>query len=145
VPPSASPREAVADRLHSAAIRLLRRVRQEDVDLGIGPTQASALSVLVFTGPKRLGELAALEQVKPPVITRVVAGLERYGLVEREPDPDDRRSQIVTATNLGRSVMRRGRARRVATLEGLLEPLTQNELDCLKRAAELVHRMLSGK
>ena len=141
MPRSASPPH-VADRLHSAAIHLLRRVRQEDVAFGLGPTQTSALSVLVFGGPKRLGELAALEQVKPPTITRVVAGLERNGLVTRDRDPADRRSQVVSATALGRIVMRRGRARRVAALAQLLDPLTHHELDCLERAAELVERAL---
>jgi DNA-binding MarR family transcriptional regulator len=138
----ARPREKVADRLHSAAIRLLRYVRRQDSSLGIGPTQASALSILVFAGPKRLGELAALEQVKPPTMTRVVAGLVHNGLAQVDRDPEDGRSQIVSATGLGRRVMRRGRDRRVEALSALLQPLTQHELDCLEQAAELVHRMV---
>jgi len=52
---------AVADRLHSAAIHLLRRVRKQDAVSGVGPAQLSALSVLVFGGPKTLGDLAAQE------------------------------------------------------------------------------------
>jgi DNA-binding MarR family transcriptional regulator len=64
---------AAADRLHSAAIHLLRRVRQQDTASGVGPAQLSALSVLVFAGPKTLGDLAAAEQVKPPTMSRVVA------------------------------------------------------------------------
>ncbi len=72
---------AAADRLHSAAIHLLRRVRLQDAAAGVGPAQLSALSVLVFAGPKALGELAAAEQVKPPTMSRVVAGLKRSRLV----------------------------------------------------------------
>jgi hypothetical protein len=64
---TASPRE-VADRLHSAAIHLLRRVRSTDVQTGVTPAQLSALSVLM-SGPKTLGQLAAAEQVRPPTIT----------------------------------------------------------------------------
>jgi DNA-binding MarR family transcriptional regulator len=139
---TASPPVSVADRLHSAAIHLLRRVRVQDTTLGLGPAQASALSIVVFGGPKRLGELARLEQVRPPTMTRIVAGLERNGLVTREPDPRDARSQIVSATSVGRVVMRRGRERRVAALRALLDPLTQDELGCLDRAAELVERVL---
>lgn len=56
---------AAADRLHSAAIHLLRRVRKQDEAAGVGPAQLSALSVLVFAGAKTLGELATAEQVKP--------------------------------------------------------------------------------
>jgi DNA-binding MarR family transcriptional regulator len=142
MPRAARPQEAVADRLHSAAIRLLRYVRQQDISLGIGPTQASALSILVFAGPKRLGELAALEQVKPPTMTRVVAALVHNGLATTDPDPEDGRSQIVSATSFGRRIMRRGRDLRVEALTQLLAPLTQDELDCLERAAELVERVV---
>jgi len=69
----------VADRLHSAAIHLLRRVRKQDVATGEGPARLSALSVLVFGGQKTLSELAAAEQVKPPTMSRIVAGLARNG------------------------------------------------------------------
>src|SRR3954463_14052103 len=65
----------LADRLHSTAIHLLRRVRKQDVAIGQGPARLSALSVLVFGGPKTLGELAAAEQVKPPTMSRIVAGV----------------------------------------------------------------------
>ena len=86
---NASPRE-VADRLHSAAIHLLRRVRSTDVQTGVTPAQLSALSVLM-SGPKTLGELAAAEQVRPPTVTRLAQDLERLGLVRRESDKDDAR------------------------------------------------------
>src|SRR6059058_738700 len=72
-----------ADRLHSAAIHLLRRLRVGDRESGIGPAQLSALSVLVFGGPRSLGELADAEQVRPPTMSRIVSGLERAGLVKR--------------------------------------------------------------
>src|SRR5580700_12003781 len=82
---------SAADRLHSAAIHLLRRVRQQDAASGVGPAQLSALSVLVFAGPKTLGELAAAEQVKPPTMSRVVAGLKRSHLIEITRDSRDAR------------------------------------------------------
>jgi len=73
--------EVVADGLHSAAIHLLRRVRKQDTKTGEGPARLSALSVLVFGGPKTLGELAAAEQVRPPTMTRICdrAGTQRAG------------------------------------------------------------------
>src|SRR5919199_1876113 len=82
-------RRAVADRLHSAAIHLLRRLRKVDEASGLSAPRLSALSVLVFAGPRTLGELAAAEQVRPPTMTRLVRALERSGLVTREHDPDD--------------------------------------------------------
>ena len=93
--------DAVADRLHSAAIHLLRRLRVEDEALGISAPRLSALSVLVSAGPRRVGELAEAEQVEPPTMTRLVDGMERDGYVTRRPDPDDGRAVIVGATSKG--------------------------------------------
>src|SRR6202043_3430434 len=83
--------DAVADRLHSAAIHLLRHVRNQDTVTGEGPARLSALSVLVFGGPKTLGQLAATEQVKPPTMSRIVSGLKRSRLVEISTDSKDAR------------------------------------------------------
>jgi DNA-binding MarR family transcriptional regulator len=141
-PPRSTRQELVADRVHSAAVHLLRRIRQSDAGSDIGPTQLSALSVLVFGGPKGLKELAGIEQVTPATMSRVVAGLERAGYAERETHPRDRRALTITPTAMGRVLLRRGRARRVTALAGLFEDLTQNELDCLERAADLVERAL---
>src|SRR4026209_420159 len=91
-------REAVADALHSASIRLLRGVRKEDVRSGLGPARLSALSVLVFAGPMRLSDLARIEQVRPPTMTRVVAGLEARGQVKRRADAQDARAFRIEAT-----------------------------------------------
>src|SRR6202165_6345360 len=93
--------DAVADRLHSAAIHLLRRVRNQDTVTGEGPARLSALSVLVFSGPKTLGELAAAEQVKPPTMSRIVAGLRRSRLVEITADAHDARREQTHAHSKG--------------------------------------------
>src|SRR5205807_7228830 len=84
-----------ADRLHSAAIHLLRRLRVRDRESGVGPAQLSALSVLVFGGPRSLGELADAEQVRPPTMSRIVSGLAAAGLVRREATEDGRRVRLV--------------------------------------------------
>src|SRR5271170_1695702 len=81
----------IADRLHSASIHLLRRVRKQDAATGEGPARLSALSVLVFGGPMTLGELAAAEQVRPPTMSRIVTGLEHSRLAERLTDAGDAR------------------------------------------------------
>src|SRR5580692_4235266 len=88
-------RRRVAERLHSAAIQVLRHARQADRQSAMGPAQLSALSVLVFGGPCSLRELADAEQVAPPTITRIVAALRRGGYVRLAPSPDDARSSIV--------------------------------------------------
>src|SRR5690349_2739672 len=95
---------ATARRLHAAAIHLLRALRRQDAASGVGPARLSALSVLVFRGPTTLGELAQAEQVRPPTMSRVVAGLEEAGLVRRQADPADARRAHLHATAAGRRV-----------------------------------------
>ena len=134
-------RTAVADALHSAAIHLLRGVRKEDVQTGIGPARLSALSVLVFAGPMRLTDLARIEQVKPPTMTKVVAGLEAAGLVRRRLDADDGRAVKLEATARGTKLLQNGRRRRVARLAVALEALQRHEVDVLDRAAGIIERV----
>lgn len=135
----------VADRLHSAAIRLLRRLRVEDEALGISAPRLSVLSVLVFAGPKRIGDLARVEQVEPPTMTRLVDGLVRDGLAVREADPDDARAVRVRATPTGARTLKRGRARRVETLETSLAALSPAELAALGDGVEVLERILRDR
>lgn len=137
-------RAAVADALHSAAIHLLRRVREVDPEAGIGPARLSALSVLVFAGAQRLTELAAKEQVRPPTMTKVVSGLERDGLARRRADPDDARAVRVEATPRGRRLLVGGRERRVARLAEGLAQIDGEALDVLARAAAIMERLAAG-
>jgi DNA-binding MarR family transcriptional regulator len=135
----------VADRLHSAAIHLLRRLRVEDEALGISAPRLSVLSVLVFAGPRRIGELARMEQVEPPTMTRLVDGLVRDGLAVREPDPDDARAVRVRATPTGARTLRRGRARRVETLRSTLATLSPGELAALGEGVDVLERILCDR
>jgi DNA-binding MarR family transcriptional regulator len=124
-----------ADRLHSAAIHLLRRLRIRDRESGIGPAQLSALSVLVFAGPRSLAELAEAEQVKPPTMSRIVSGLLRARLVRRKTDPEDRRAVVIEATEKGMQMMQEGRRRRVEALASAMAPLPETEIMRLQEAA----------
>jgi DNA-binding MarR family transcriptional regulator len=135
----------VADRLHSAAIHLLRRLRVEDEALGISAPRLSVLSVLVFAGPKRMGELARIEQVEPPTMSRLVDGLVRDGLAVREPDPDDARAVRVRATPTGARTLRRGRARRLETLRTTLASLSPTDLAALGDGVEVLERALGDR
>lgn len=136
--------EAVAERLHSAALHLLRRLRTEDDALGISPPRLSALSVVVFAGPLGIGALAAAEGVTAPTMSRLVDGLERDALVRREADPDDARGVLVRATPKGTRVLHRGRATRVRVLATSLERLSPGELAAVARGADLIERATRG-
>ena len=132
---------AVADRLHSAAIHLLRRLRVEDKAIGLTGPRASALSVIVFRGPLAMGALAEAEQVKAPTMTRLVTSLEHAGLVRRVSDRQDGRIQLVAATAAGRRLLQRGRARRVERLMGGIAHLDVEDRRVLARAAELMEAL----
>ena len=132
----------VADRLHSAAIHLLRRVRKVDTESGLSAARLSALSVLVFGGPTTIGELARAEQVSAPTMTRLVQALERDGLVAREAHEGDARAVRLRPTGRGRRILERGRRRRVAELAQLLDRLPPDERQALWVAAEAIERLL---
>ena len=132
---------ALADRLHSAAIHLLRRVRHEDDAAGLPAPHLSVLSVIVFAGPITLGELAKAEQVRPPTITRAVATLERQALVIRQAAPGDRRVARVRATNRGVALLQEGRRRRVASLAATLGQLSADEQSLLEKALPLIEHL----
>jgi len=133
----------VADRLHSASIHLLRRVRRVDEESGLSAARLSALSVLVFGGPSTLGQLARAEQVSAPTMSKLVSGLERDGLAVREPHSDDGRAVLVRATPKGRRILEQGRARRTEELARLLEDLSHDELELLESAARLLEAAAS--
>jgi DNA-binding MarR family transcriptional regulator len=139
---SSSHHEA-ADRLHSASIHVLRRVAREDPASGLSAARLSALSVLVFGGPRTLGELAATEQVRPPTMTNIVRALEDDGLVRREPDPQDGRVTRVFATSKGTRVLQRARERRIANLAERLSRLDPGEVRRIREAAELIEWALA--
>ena len=130
----------VADRLHSAAIHLLRHARKRDMVAGQGPARLSALSVLVFSGPMALGQLATAEQVKAPTMSRIVTGLKRSGLARIETDAKDARRIQVTATAKGKRLLQQARERRIQLLAETLSGLRESEMEALLRAAELMER-----
>jgi len=136
--PRPRPGFATADRLHSAAIHLLRTLRVEDRASGLSAPRLSALSVLVFGGPRTMSALAQAEQVQPPTITRLVAEMEKDGLVERVRSEQDRRVLTMRATAEGRRLLEEGRRRRVARLAAALEALPAADRKLLARAAELI-------
>jgi DNA-binding MarR family transcriptional regulator len=135
--------DELADRLHSQAIHLLRRLRREDARGGLTGPRLSALSVIVFGGPITLGDLAAAEQVKPPTMTRLVRALESDGLVRREKDPADGRIVRLRATSNGQELLGEGRARRVRRLATVLDELAPAERDAMKKASEILARVVA--
>jgi DNA-binding MarR family transcriptional regulator len=131
-----------ADRLHSAAIHLLRRLRMRDLESGVGPAQLSALSVLVLGGgPRSLGELAEAEHVRPPTMSRIVAGLVGAGLVRRAKTEDGRRVRL-EATAKGTRILQEGRRRRVESLAQALSSLSSEDREKLRGSIDHLEKVI---
>jgi DNA-binding MarR family transcriptional regulator len=128
-----------AQRLRTAVTRLNRRLRSSSLG-GVSPAQASALAMIDRLGSPSLGELAAAEQVQPPTITRLVASLERDGLVQRRVDGEDRRCLRVTLTASGRRELSSIRVKKAAFIEQRLARLEDDELDAVVRVIGILER-----
>jgi len=133
-----------AARLRLGIVRTARRLRQEAAaeTSGLTPTSTAALSTIERHGPLTPSELAELERVKRPTVTRTLGCLEREGLVERTPDPSDGRSSMVSVNAAGRERLRRLRGRKNAYLAKRMRDLPAEDVAVLERAAEILEQML---
>lgn len=134
-----------ADRLHSAAIHLLRRLRRQDASTGLAAPRLSALAVVVFRGPIPITALAAAEQVRPPTMTRIVAALEAAGLVKRETDASDRRVSRISATAAGKRMLEQGRRRRIEELSRELAGLPAAQLNTVTEAVAILEGIVGPR
>ena len=128
-------------RFRLAIVRLARKQRQHAAT-GITPSLHSALAMIDVRGPLTLGELATVEQVSPPTITRIVTKLEEMGLVARAADPDDGRVTRVEVTAEGHRQLAESRERRDAWLRQRLDQLAPGDLAALVAAVEPLERLL---
>ena len=116
----------------------------QDDSLDLNPNQLSAMAVLLNSGDQLMGELAALERVRPPSMTRVVNSLEARGYVARRPDPRDHRQCLVTLTDSGRRVLLANRRRRDEWLAVRIAGLDPAERDVLRRAIRVLEKVNQG-
>ncbi len=131
-----------ATQLRDAIVRTSRRLRQEAAaETGLAPSATAALATINRSGPLTPSELAEIERVKRPSMTRTLGCLEREGLIERTRDPADGRSSLVAISSAGRDRMARLRRRKSAYLARRLRKLDPEEVETLARAAELLERM----
>ena len=135
--------EELVTRTRLAVLRLARRMRQQS-HAGITPSQQSALAAIEHDGPLTLGALAAIENVQPPSITRIVAALEEQGFVERTPTPQDRRVATVAIATKGRRELKAIRSERNAWLAGRLAELDDEQLRHLHEALPVLEQMFGG-
>lgn len=127
----------IAARLRLSATRLARRLRQEG-GTGLTPSQLSALAAVHNHGPLTLGELADHERVAPPSITKVVAKLERNGLLARTPDATDRRVHRVATTKAGAALIVETRRRKTTWLTSRVRELDPEDQARLAEALDVL-------
>ncbi len=133
-----------AARLRLAITRTARRLRQQ-ASGELTPTSAAALATVELHGPLTPSEIADIERVKRPTATRTLRHLADRGLVDRTPDPTDRRSALVAITADGRERLRRLRGRKNAYLARRMREMPQDDVRTLERAAEILEQMLEGE
>jgi DNA-binding MarR family transcriptional regulator len=130
------------ERLRHSVARLARLLRQQD-EGGLGATSISALASVRHRGPITLGELAAVEQVAPPTMTKVVEKLESHGFVVRTVDPNDRRVNRVAITAAGRRHIDATRARRTAWLAARVETLEPSQRASLGEVITVLEALIA--
>jgi len=121
----------LANRLHSFAIHLLRDAKKRDIETALTPQRLSLLSILVYSGDKTINQLAKLEQVSAPAITRNINSLEKKGYIRKTRDKQDKRVVLVSPTQKSRNVLefaRKARIERITSILERLEPAKQQEL-----------------
>jgi DNA-binding MarR family transcriptional regulator len=121
--------------------RLARRLRQQ-AQGQVTASQLSALASIGRLGPITLGQLASVERLRPPTVTRIVANLEESGLVARTTDASDRRVSRVAVTQRGRELLQTTRTRKDAYLAMRLATLGKADLDVLREATAVLERLL---
>jgi DNA-binding MarR family transcriptional regulator len=131
----------LASQLRLAVLRLARRLRQH-APLDVTPSQLSALTTIVREGRLTLSQLAEIERVKPPTVTRIVDTLGRRDLVTRVVDDEDRRVAWVAPTPAGRALVDTIRRRRDAYLAERLRSLSDEDRELLASAATLLERLI---
>jgi DNA-binding MarR family transcriptional regulator len=132
----------LAGHLRLTIVRTARRLRQE-AGSDLSPSLTAALSTVERHGPLTPSDVAARERIQRPTATRVLARLEEQGLIARTPDPQDRRSSLVTTTEAGSALLAELRTRKTAFLASRLEGLPAEDLATLERAADILEGLIS--
>jgi DNA-binding MarR family transcriptional regulator len=136
MPDGLADQQAIAEALYGLVTLAVRSGPRE-----ISLTAASTLATLDRTGPRRLTDLAVIEGVAQPSMTVLVTGLEKSGMVERRPGPDDKRVVLVALTPAGARYLRDRRRAGAGTFASLIGKLAPDEIDALARAIPAMNHL----
>ncbi|WP_329571555.1 MarR family winged helix-turn-helix transcriptional regulator [Kitasatospora sp. NBC_01266] len=136
---------ATVARLRLVVARLYRQLAQASSGRDLTMAQLSALARIEEHGPIRLGELAALERVAAPSMTRTVTPLVAASLAARVADPHDGRSFLVEPTAAGRALLARIRRQRSELLARRIDALSAQDRETLSAAVPVLERLLADE
>jgi DNA-binding MarR family transcriptional regulator len=128
----------LAADLRIAVGSLIRRLRAENL---FPLTQTWVLGRLDREGPGSVSDLAQALRVRPQSMAQTIGDLEAEGMVERNPDPNDRRRALVSLTPAGQARIEEDRAVREGWLVKALEELPEDDLEAIERAVEILGRV----
>ena len=131
----------LASALRVSLLRAVRRLRSQRVNTAATLSQLSALATVGKCGPLSAGEIAAVERVQPPSMTKILASLESSGWVERSSHPDDRRQSIIAITSAGRELLAEESRARDEWLAKRLVEFSVEDLRKLSDALEVLDRL----
>lgn len=131
----------LASALRLAVLRAARRLRSQRVNTAVTLSQLSALATVGKCGPMSAGELAGIERVQPPSMTKILASLEAESWVQRSPHPDDRRQSIISITQAGRDLLDAETRARDSWLATRLVDFSPDELRILSEAVAVLDRL----
>jgi DNA-binding MarR family transcriptional regulator len=134
----------LASSLRISVMRLARRLRLEKSSDALSMNQLAALGTLHRCGDLTVGELAGIEKVKPPSMTRTVNSLADAGLVTRQAHPTDGRQVVVGLTPAAQRVLEEDRRRRDAWLAKRLAALGADRRALLREVAPLLEELASA-
>ena len=142
MPTSTRPTDAeLASVIRLAILRVARRLRSQRVNTAVTLSQLSALATVRKSGPLSAGEVAAIEQVQPPSMTKILAALESNGFIERACHPDDRRQSVISISQAGLELLAVETRARDQWLTVQLAELSDADIDKLTKAAEVLERL----
>ncbi len=131
----------LASALRLSLLRATRRLRAQRVNTAATLSQLSALATVGKSGPLSAGEIAAIERVQPPSMTKILASLEQAGWIERSPHPDDRRQSVIAITMAGRELLAEETRARDEWLAQRLVDFSAEDLRKLSEAVEVLDRL----
>ncbi len=133
----------LANRLRPVLLQLNRQLRREIHSLGVTGGQVSLLVQIKYHPGIGIRELAALERMSVPGMSKFISRLEEAGLVQRAPVAGDQRRVGLSLTPAGQKVLRSVKSKRTAWLSARLRELDPEELDAIDAAIEPLAHLLS--